>query len=679
MTAEPRILVLEDEEFAERVDSAATKLGFRDCILPMIQRGCGTGAVTVFWFRAPPTIYNDGRIDWQVETARDDALGAPVALRVTSAGIETLVDVQCPPLPEFDAVVLDCIMKYKGGREDKVAGINFCTAYVVPAKNRKKTQRVIILTQKRGSIELPYMPGVLVAWKDDPQPLQQLFAAMVHASIVKSRHGKVAVYDEGGILKDDGLSPAVRDVFVRIDTPITTVEDMHFLRGYLEIARVMTQDRLSCLRRLAAEYSAPIAFTWTKRIESGVQTFGLPYFDPVRWCERDGLILIQPTSEAAADWVLRLSRCRVLVGGREMAAVVRQIIQETRYLATDASEGVRPDPNKAFAILISGESRTGKSSLVPLIAAVSAETGANARLVRYSAPVDGPGLESALFGAGAVAAGAPAGGTTGLLGATSPHPDDGVVLMLDEAENLAKAEAIQNKFLDAIDSGEYRRWGEGETRYVRKAKIVLITMNDPKQFHPALLNRTRQVRMPGVNERRGDIPLLVRQFLYEMGRFGTALSTEAIEFLKSRDWSNRNVAALKAVLEKATDRSARDEISEADIREAWNALTARNGKTDGGPAEGTTDEAVIKSFATSGDVVEAAATVLASYKNFRVDKERMRDAANVVMQARRKTSGWKGLAAEIAKKAGGSAGAWEARRFRFCKVAEKVLGTPLGS
>ena len=99
----------------------------------------------------------------------------------------------------------------------------------------------------------------------------------------------------------------------------------------------------------------------------------------------------------------------------------------------------------------------------------------------------------------------------GLIGAA-----DRGVLFLDELGELP--EASQARLLRVLDDGEYTRLGESQQR-VARLRVLGATNRDPQYLKHDLLARFPvRVRVPGLSERREDIPLLVHHLLGQIQR-----------------------------------------------------------------------------------------------------------------------------------------------------------------
>jgi two-component system nitrogen regulation response regulator GlnG/two-component system response regulator HydG len=92
---------------------------------------------------------------------------------------------------------------------------------------------------------------------------------------------------------------------------------------------------------------------------------------------------------------------------------------------------------------------------------------------------------------------------------------DGSILFLDEVGELPAE--LQAHLLRVLDSGgEYQRLGESQTRST-DVRIVAATNRDASDLKHDFASRfPLQVTVPGLDERREDIPLLVRHLLGEL-------------------------------------------------------------------------------------------------------------------------------------------------------------------
>jgi len=129
---------------------------------------------------------------------------------------------------------------------------------------------------------------------------------------------------------------------------------------------------------------------------------------------------------------------------------------------------------------------------------------------------------------------------------------DGGTIFLDEIGGLPLA--LQAKLLRALETGRFRPVG-GAHDVETRARVVAAT-NEPiaelvraQRFRADLAHRLMAavIRVPCLDERRADIPALVRHFLDAAGREDRLVAASAIEVLCERDWPG-NVRELKQVV-----------------------------------------------------------------------------------------------------------------------------------
>ncbi|HEV3084415.1 MAG TPA: sigma-54 dependent transcriptional regulator [Gemmataceae bacterium] len=137
---------------------------------------------------------------------------------------------------------------------------------------------------------------------------------------------------------------------------------------------------------------------------------------------------------------------------------------------------------------------------------------------------------------------------------------NGGTLFLDEVGELNKN--IQVKLLRFLESGEIRRVGETEpfrtdVRVLCATNRDLRTMIKDDQFREDLYFRinTFEIRLPGLRERRQDIPDLARHLLSRAARrpmeqVAGLLSPEAIDVMLEHEWPG-NVREMANVMEHA--------------------------------------------------------------------------------------------------------------------------------
>src|SRR5262249_33481199 len=89
---------------------------------------------------------------------------------------------------------------------------------------------------------------------------------------------------------------------------------------------------------------------------------------------------------------------------------------------------------------------------------------------------------------------------------------DGSTLFLDEIGDLP--ESCQTHLLRALDEGgEYQRLGESKAR--RSSFRLVAATNRPESSlkHDLLARLTHRIAVPGLSERREDVPLVMRELL----------------------------------------------------------------------------------------------------------------------------------------------------------------------
>jgi transcriptional regulator with GAF, ATPase, and Fis domain/serine/threonine protein kinase len=206
----------------------------------------------------------------------------------------------------------------------------------------------------------------------------------------------------------------------------------------------------------------------------------------------------------------------------------------------------------SLPVLIQGDSGTGKELVARAIYAHS--TRKDKRFISENcAAISESLLESELFGhiRGA------------FTGATSERKGlfeiaDGGTLFLDEVGETSLG--MQTKLLRVLEESELRRVGDKKTVKI-DVRIISASNHDLRQlvedgkFREDLYYRLNGVRvdLPGLRERRDDIPLLVQHFLDEIAGQSNLpkkqITQEALLLLVNHDWPG-NVRELKHFLER---------------------------------------------------------------------------------------------------------------------------------
>ena len=208
-----------------------------------------------------------------------------------------------------------------------------------------------------------------------------------------------------------------------------------------------------------------------------------------------------------------------------------------------------------ITVLVTGESGTGKEVIAKAI------HQASRRAVRKFIPVNCGAipegiLESELFGH-------EKGAFTGAVDTRKGYFElaDGGTIFLDEIGDTPVS--TQVKLLRVLESGEFMRVGSSEPRKVDVRVIAATNKNleeevRTRRFRQDLFFRLRSVniRIPPLRSRRGDIPLLVEEFLRTLGgrgRTGAAdgdilITDDGMAALMRHSWPG-NVRELRNVVE----------------------------------------------------------------------------------------------------------------------------------
>jgi two-component system nitrogen regulation response regulator GlnG/two-component system response regulator HydG len=161
-------------------------------------------------------------------------------------------------------------------------------------------------------------------------------------------------------------------------------------------------------------------------------------------------------------------------------------------------------------VFVSGPSGAGKESCARALHAMSPRAS-RPFLARNAATLPAGIIDAELFGNAKNYPNAGMRERLGLVGEAN-----GGTLFLDELGELPEAQ--QAHLLRVLDDGEYHRLGEDRPR---KADVRLLgaTNRPPSALKHDLLARFKlRLTVPGLNERREDVPLLVRHLLKGLAR-----------------------------------------------------------------------------------------------------------------------------------------------------------------
>ncbi len=179
--------------------------------------------------------------------------------------------------------------------------------------------------------------------------------------------------------------------------------------------------------------------------------------------------------------------------------------------------------SKPEHVLVSGESGTGKELIARALHACSSR-GSFPLIARNASTFPETLIDAELFGH---AKNYPNPGTPERLGLFGQA--EASSLFLDELAELPQA--MQTHLLRVLDQGEYQRLGETASR---RANVRLIgATNRPEALRSDLAARFKiRIHSPGLEERREDIPFLVRLALRSIA---AQPNSEALRFFPNRD------------------------------------------------------------------------------------------------------------------------------------------------
>ncbi|MDD5069629.1 MAG: sigma-54 dependent transcriptional regulator [Candidatus Omnitrophica bacterium] len=159
---------------------------------------------------------------------------------------------------------------------------------------------------------------------------------------------------------------------------------------------------------------------------------------------------------------------------------------------------------------------------------------------------------------------------------------DGGTLFLDEID--AFTPALQVKLLRVLQEGEFERVGDTKTLTV-DVRIVVATNRDLKQciadgsFREDLFYRLNviPINLPPLRQRRGDIALLVKDFLSKSskkikGKQVNEVSGRVLELMLNYDWPG-NVRELENIVERAVIFSKGDCIDEESLPDFFHEIS----------------------------------------------------------------------------------------------------------
>jgi DNA-binding NtrC family response regulator len=266
------------------------------------------------------------------------------------------------------------------------------------------------------------------------------------------------------------------------------------------------------------------------------------------------------------------ARRRTLLAARDLSGQLHrpvdfpEVVGASRAV-TELRRNIRKAASADGAVLLTGESGTGKGLVAAAIHRASARSGGPFVTVNCGA-IPEQLVESELFGhvrgafTGAVA------DREGRVGAA-----DGGTLFLDEIAELSPG--TQVKLLRFLEDRSYEAVGDSrprsaEVRIISATNSNLAARINGGLFREDLFYRVNVlcIHVVPLRERREDVPLLAQHFLEqiaaESGKPVRALSAEALSALAAHDWPG-NIRELRNVMERAVIWSSGETVTVRDL------------------------------------------------------------------------------------------------------------------
>ena len=307
-------------------------------------------------------------------------------------------------------------------------------------------------------------------------------------------------------------------------------------------------DGMALLEHLKREHpSVPVVMmSGHGTIETAVQAIKLGAYDFIeKPFKADRMILVVRRAIEAArlkreneELRLRAGPITDLIGTSSVVAHLRQAIDR-----------VAPTNSR---VLLSGPAGAGKEAVARLIHARSRRSEGPFTIVSCASMAPDR-MEVELFGVEAAGTAAAAGHKVGLFEAAHNG-----TLFLDEVADLPQP--TQSKIVRVLQEQTFMRVG-GQTRVEVDVRVIAATSKDltdeiqAGHFREDLFYRLAVVplKVPGLTERREDIPLLARHFMARAaetaGQRPRELSEDAIAVLQTYNWPG-NVRELRNIIER---------------------------------------------------------------------------------------------------------------------------------
>ncbi|MBX3517413.1 MAG: sigma-54-dependent Fis family transcriptional regulator [Rhodospirillales bacterium] len=307
-------------------------------------------------------------------------------------------------------------------------------------------------------------------------------------------------------------------------------------------------DGMGLLEHLKREHpSVPVVMmSGHGTIETAVQAIKLGAYDFIeKPFKTDRMILVVRRAIEAArlkreneELRLRAGPITDLIGASAVVAHLRQAIDR-----------VAPTNSR---VLLSGPAGAGKEAVARLIHARSRRSEGPFTIVNCASMAPDR-MEVELFGIEGSGSAAAAGHKVGLFEAAHNG-----TLFLDEVADLPQP--TQSKIVRVLQEQTFMRVG-GQTRVEVDVRVIAATSKDLTEeiqaghFREDLFYRLAVVplKVPGLTERREDIPLLARHFMTRAaetaGQRPRELSEDAIAVLQTYNWPG-NVRELRNIIER---------------------------------------------------------------------------------------------------------------------------------
>ena len=181
------------------------------------------------------------------------------------------------------------------------------------------------------------------------------------------------------------------------------------------------------------------------------------------------------------------------------------------------------------------------------------------------------------------------GAVTGAVGEQAGYFEraSGGTLFLDEIGELPKT--LQPKLLRVLETGTFRPLGSAEVRRFQGRLVAATHRNLPQMAHQGKFREDLYYRLavfvlnlPGLDQRREDIPALVAYFASLQPRTLT-FSAEAMDYLQAQEWPG-HVRQLRSLVERLSVLSDDDHIT-VDILQPFLAPVSGKGISDDALAE----------------------------------------------------------------------------------------------